>query len=286
MAPSKLEDCLRVTKVTPEYWRATFNDPPMNLLTPEMTLALWQLADDLEADEDVRVIVFDSNAPDYFIMHFDMIRGSEALKEPGKGWPLFIQRLVQMPVISIASIRGRARGVGSEFILSCDMRFASIEKAIIGQPEVGAGVIPGGSALEWLPSLVGRSRALEICAGSEDFDGKTAELYGYVNRAVPDDKLDEFVDAYARRIAGFNKFPLAQVKMIINNRASTPSISDIQHSQSVFTECTHRPDTQQRIKNLFAAGLQQDGPFERNLGKELAYIDSKDSGSKGITVSI
>jgi enoyl-CoA hydratase/carnithine racemase len=264
---------LKITKVNPRFWRITFDDPPMNLLTAEMYEELWSLLNSLETDPDVQVVVFDSSATDYFIMHIDMINGSKALRQPDKSWALFVQRLAQMPVVSIASIRGRVRGIGSEFVLSCDMRFGSIEKAVLGQPEVGAGVIPGGSGLDWLPRLVGRSRALEICLGSDDFDAKTAELYGYINRAVPDAELDAFVDRLAQRIASFPKFPLAQTKAIINNRAGVPNPLNIRQTQDIFMQTVAHPETKERIPKLFAAGLQKDGEFELNLGENLRHFD-------------
>jgi len=116
-------------------------------------------------------------------------------------------RLTKSPVVSIAKIRGCVRGVSSEFVLACDMRFASRENTRLGQPEVGVGLHPGGGGTERLPHLVGRGRALEIVLGANDFDGDTAERYGYVNRALSDAKLDGFVDALARRIASFDRRP-------------------------------------------------------------------------------
>jgi len=121
-------------------------------------------------------------------------------------------RLTKSPVVSIAKIRGCVRGVSSEFVLACDMRFASRENTRLGQPEVGVGVHPGGGGTERLPPLVGRGRALEIVLGANDFDGDTAERYGYVNRALPDEELDGFVDALACRIASFDRRSIAAAK--------------------------------------------------------------------------
>lgn len=269
---------LNVTKISPAYWRATFNNPPINLLDPETFAALRLLMDDIEQDDDVQVVVFDSANPDFFIAHYDMVRGREVVDVPGAApigdFPNFVSRLANSHVVSIAAIRGCVRGIGSEFALACDMRFASREKALFGQPEVGAGVIPGGGGLEWLAPLVGRSRALEIALGSDDFDAATAELYGWINRAVPDAQLDQFVDNYARRVAGFGKFPLQNTKRIINERSGVPSPADIIECQQVFLECLGQPETQSRVKQLLAAGLQQDGEFERNLGRRLANTSS------------
>lgn len=180
--------------------------------------------------------------------------------------------LAKLPAVSIAAIRGRARGQGSEFALACDFRFASLEKALLGQPEVGVGVIPGGGALEWLPRLVGRSRALEIALSSDDYDARTAELYGWVNRAIPDAEFDEFVDAFARRIAGFDRQPLSQVKRIINERSGLPNEQDILDSQSVFLEATSWPATQQRLAEIIGRGLQRPGDVEMRLGYHLTTL--------------
>jgi enoyl-CoA hydratase/carnithine racemase len=273
---------LRVTKVTPAYWRATLSNPPLNLFGPELYASLRLLVDDLEKDNQVRVIVFDSDVPDYFCAHYDLTwptGDAEPVDMPGYApvlgdWPNFVSRLNHLGVVSIASIRGRVRGHGSEFVLGCDMRFASREKAILSQPEVGAGVAPGGGGLEWLPRLCGRSRALEILLGSDDFDGMTAELYGYVNRAIPDAELDSFVDNLARRIAGFDKFPLVHVKRFVNQRIGVANPSDIHEAQQLFVQCVATGETQRRLKNLFAAGLQQPGEAELNLGHTLAQVTS------------
>ncbi|KAH8809287.1 enoyl-CoA hydratase/carnithine racemase [Xylogone sp. PMI_703] len=271
---------LKITKVLPEYWRATFSSPPLNLFSPEIYAALRVLLDDLEKDEAVQVIVFDSDVPNYFCAHFDLARANDVLDIPGSApfletWPLFVQRLSTMDVVSIVSIRGRARGVGSEFSLACDMRFASLENAIFGQPEVGAGIAPGGGSPEWLLGLAGRSRTLEIVLGCDDFDAAMAERYGWINRAIPDAQLDQFVDNLARRIAGFNKFPVSAVKRLVNERARITISADIYNSLRVFGECFARPETKRRLEDLFAAGLQQDGEVERNMGAELARIQSK-----------
>lgn len=271
-----VHSALNVIKVTPAYWRATLNNPPLNLFDPEMFAALRLLMNDLENDEDVQVVVFDSADPDFFIAHYDMVRGGEEVDIPGAApisdFPSFVSRLANSSVVSIAAIRGRVRGIGSEFALACDMRFASREKALFGQPEVGAGVIPGGGGLEWLPRLVGRSRALEIALLSNDFDAATAEQYGWINRAVPDAQLDQLVDNYARRVAGFGKFPLQNVKRIINQRSGVPHPADITECQQVFRECLQQPQTQSRVKKLLDAGLQQASELEHNLGQRLANL--------------
>ena len=178
-------------------WTITFSNPPINMFVPTTIIELGALMADLEADPSVKVVVFQSDNPDFFVAHLDVAKAAE---QPGVLglWRDFVLRLSSAPVVSIAKVRGRTRGIGNEFVLACDMRFASRQNAVFGNPEVGAGLIPGGGALEWLPRLVGRSRALEIALSADDFDADIAERYGWVNRTLDDDDLDPFVDALAR----------------------------------------------------------------------------------------
>jgi enoyl-CoA hydratase/carnithine racemase len=171
-------------------------------------------------------------------------------------------RLTKSPVVSIAKIRGCVRGVSSEFVLACDMRFASRENTLLGQPEVGVGLHPGGGGAERLPQLVGRGRALEIILGGNDFDGDTAERYGYVNRALPDAGLDDFVDALARRIASFDRRAITAAKKLIN-QVSLPSADRLLDSLNSFQTALTWPEAQQRIQALLKGGLQQDSDFEK-----------------------
>jgi enoyl-CoA hydratase/carnithine racemase len=195
---------LTISKVTPAYWLVTIENPPINLYDPEMFAELNVLMDTMDVDRDLKVVVFESANPDYFVAHYDLERGELIPDQPGAAefseWPKFVTRLAQSRVVSVAKIRGRARGHGSELALACDIRFASKEKAVLAQVEVGVAVVPGGGATEWLSALTGRSRALEIICGSDDFDAATAEKYGWVNRAIPDADLDQFVDNFARRV--------------------------------------------------------------------------------------
>ena len=208
---------LRLTKRSPAYWRVTFDNPPINVMGPQTVREFRQLIDAIENDEQLRVVVFDSAVDGYFLNHSDFTARLEDLTSmpPGRTglppWPDFLVRLTRAPVASIALIRGRATGNGSEISLSCDMTFASREKAILSQWEVGVGMVAGGGPMARLPHLVGRNRAMEILLGSEDIRGEQAEAYGYVNRALPDAELDDFVDALATRISGFDKWAIGQI---------------------------------------------------------------------------
>jgi enoyl-CoA hydratase/carnithine racemase len=186
-------------RTRPGRWTITFSNPPINMFVPTTIVELGALMTDLEADPSVKVVVFQSANPDFFIAHLDVSKAAERPEMLGL-WRDFVLRLSSTPVVSIAKIRGRTRGIGNEFVLACDMRFASRQSALFGNPEIGVGLVPGGGALEWLPRLVGRSRALEIVLSGDDFDADIAERYGWVNRTLDDDDLDSFVDALVRRL--------------------------------------------------------------------------------------
>ncbi len=213
---------LRVTRRSPAYWRVTIDNPPINVMGPEMVREFQEVINALEADEQVRVVVFDSAVDDYFLNHSDFTAKLEDLTAMPQGptglppWPDFLARLTRLPVASIALIRGRATGNGSEITLACDMSFASREKAIISQWEVGVGMVAGGGPMARLPQLIGRNRALEVLLSSEDIRADQAEAYGYINRALPDADLDAFVEALATRIAKFDKWAIANTKRLVN----------------------------------------------------------------------
>jgi enoyl-CoA hydratase/carnithine racemase len=172
--------------------------------------------------------------------------------------------LVRISKVSIASIRGRATGVGSELALASDMRFASREKAVLSQWEIAAGLVPGGGPMSRLPRLVGRGRALEVLLTGNDIDGSTAERYGYVNRALPDAELDAFVDTMARRISRFDKQAIADIKRIVDD-SSLPSNEQIGAEWAGFINSVQRPAAQQRVKQLMELGLQQKPDVEKRL---------------------
>src|SRR2546427_2247456 len=205
----------------PRCWRVVLDSPPFNVMDGTMFQSLQDLLARMDASQTLRVVVFESAIPDFYLAHFDLTGklGNVMSGVGPSGLPILIDtfvRITKSPVVSIAKIRGCVRGASSEFVLACDMRFASRENTRLGQPEVAVGLHPGGGGTERLPLLVGRGRALEIVLGANDFDGDTAERYGYVNRALPDTELDGFVDALARRIASFDRRPIAAAKNLIN----------------------------------------------------------------------
>src|SRR6202049_4764704 len=258
---------VRVIEETPAYWKVGFAYPPFNILDATIFDCLQNLLARMDASPSLRVVVFESAIPDFYLAHFDLTAktGNITTAVGPSGLPVLMDtfvRLTKSPVVSIAKIRGCVRGVSSEFVLACDMRFASRENTRLGQPEVGVGVHPGGGGAERLPHIVGRGRALEIVLGANDFDGDTAERYGYVNRALPDVELGGFVDALARRIASFDRRAIVAAKNLVND-VSLPSADRLLDALNSFQTALTWPETQQRVKALFERGLQQDVDFEK-----------------------
>jgi len=269
---------LQVIEESSAYWRAIFDNPPLNIMGVAMFRELRELLARMDESPNLRVVVFESANPEFYLAHFDLtdIAGSLGLMQSASpSGPTVLMdtfvRLTKSPVVSVAKIRGRARGVCSEFVLACDMRFASREKAVLAQVEVGSGVHPGGGGTERLPALVGRGRALEIIIGSDDFDGETAERYGYVNRALPDAELDGFVDKVARRIASFDRRPIEAAKNLVN-QVSLPSAERLAASQTSFLTAVTWPETQRRFQALFDRGLNKPGDTENRYGELLGTL--------------
>ena len=267
-----------IDRTHPGRWTITFSNPPINMFVPTTIVELGALMTDLEADSSVKVVVFQSANPDFFIAHLDVVKAAEQPEVLGL-WRDFVLRLSSAPVVSIAKIRGRTRGIGNEFVLACDMRFASRQNALFGNPEVGTGLIPGGGALEWLPRLVGRSRALEIVLSADDFDADIAERYGWVNRALDDDGLDSFVDTLVRRLASFDREVLAAAKAQIN-RFGTPTATELQSSNDMIFPMLTWSSAQARFAKIRNIGYGVRSDFELNFGRYLpAFGPSEDDST-------
>jgi enoyl-CoA hydratase/carnithine racemase len=270
---------IHVTRKSPSYWRVTFDNPPLNLMGPEFVLQFRKIMNDIENDEKLRVVVFDSAVDGFFLNHSDFLAKLEDLTGIPQGptgleaWPDILVRLTRSPVVSIAKIRGRATGNGSELALSCDMSFASREKAILSQWEVGVGMVAGGGPMARLPRLMGRGRALEVLLSSEDIRGDLAELYGYVNRSLPDSELDAFVDALATRIGSFEKWAISNTKRLVN-AASLPPDVEMAAGWDACIDSITRPATQERFNNLFDQGFHKPGDVENRLGFYVGKLGS------------
>jgi enoyl-CoA hydratase/carnithine racemase len=263
----------------PGLWTITFSNAPINMFVPATIVELGALMTELDADPSLKVVVFQSANPDFFIAHLDVSKAAERPEVLGL-WRDFVLRLSSTPVVSIAKIRGRTRGIGNEFVLACDMRFASRHNTLFGNPEVGVGLIPGGGALEWLPRVVGRSRALEIVLSGDDFDADIAERYGWVNRTLNDDALDPFVDALVRRLASFDRETLAAAKAQIN-RFGTPTATELQSSNDMFFNALAWPGQRTRRARIRSLGYGVPSDFEFNFGRHLPSLGRADDHDTG-----
>jgi enoyl-CoA hydratase/carnithine racemase len=239
----------------------TIDNPPINLLDLPLMQNIDRLGREIEADDDVKVVVFDSANPDFFIAHADVnLILQMPTKVPPKPTTLgpfhaMVDRFRTMPKVSIAKIEGRARGGGSEFVLSLDIRFGALGRAILGQPEVGVGIIPGGSGTQRLPRLMGRSRALEVVLGCDDFPADLAERYGYINRALPPDEIGPFVERLASRIAGFPAQAIALAKASVGS-AELPTVEGLIEEAHFFNQSVATDAAQKRMKKFLELGGQ------------------------------
>jgi enoyl-CoA hydratase/carnithine racemase len=265
---------LKVDRRSPSSCRVTFDHPPINTITATTVVELAELVGLIEADPDLNVIVFDTANPDFYLAHYDVEHDPGRTAALGIGptgmhaWLDLLVRLSRAPVVSIASIRGRARGAGSEFVLACDLRFASRENALLGQFEVGAGVVPGGGPMARLSRLVGRGRALEILLVADDVDGPRAAEYGYVNRVIADDRLDDEVDQIVTRLARFDHDAIARTKSYVD-RVTLPPDSEFPPALADFFDLFGRPEQQAKSARLEALGLNVDSDLERSLGRRV-----------------
>ena len=271
MKPTSESSQVRLTRKSPAYWRVIFDNPPLNLMGPEFVVQFKKIMTELEADEHVKVVVFESAVEGFFLNHSDFLAKLEDLTSLPQGptgleaWPDILVRLTRAPFVSIALIRGRATGNGSEIALACDMSFASRELAVLSQWEVGVGLVAGGGPMARLPRLIGRNRALEVLLSSDDIRGDLAEAYGYVNRSLPDAALDGFVNALATRIASFDKWAIANTKRLVNAASLPPDVEIAAGWEACMTSIT-RPAAQQRIRALLDRGFQKPGDVENQLG--------------------
>jgi enoyl-CoA hydratase/carnithine racemase len=239
----------------------TINHPPMNLLDVPLVKELSNFLDEAQSDDAVRVIVFESADPEYFLAHYDVQDLLTRPVQPGKAGTItssfqqFVERYRTSPKVTIARIEGRVRGGGSEFVLALDMRFAAKERAIFGQPEVSLGIIPGGGATQRLPRLLGRARALEIILGSQDFDAEQAERYGWVNRALPSTEIGSFVEQLAFRIASFSPDALQLAKQAVDAGAR-PFEEGLREESYLFDQAMATPEGVRRMQQFLAGGGQ------------------------------
>ena len=252
--------------------------PPMNLIGPELVRDLVDLIGALESDTDARVVVLESVDPEFFVPHVDLTKVAEYTAEAAKaGGPddaslgMLWRKVSELPVVTIAKLRGRARGAGSELALACDMRFAARENAVLGQPEIGFGAPPGAGGVQHLTRLLGRGRAMEVLLGAADFDADEAERYGWINRALPDAELDDFVAQLARRIASFPADAVRATKQVLNE-LTLPAADAFRADAKRFQHFVASDAVKHRMATLFGQGLQTRGDLERDLGDRIGRL--------------
>ncbi|MDV9169007.1 enoyl-CoA hydratase/isomerase family protein [Streptomyces sp. W16] len=274
-APSLELTQFTVRETAPGYWRITFDHPPANLMTAVTAAELRTIVEAAETASDLRVMVFDSANEQFFFARYDVSQGPLPADPGPTGLPIFLDttvRLGALPAISIAQIAGRARGGGNELALSCDLRYAALESAVFGQPEIGSALVPAGGGLERLVSLVGRSRTLEIAATGNDYDAATAELYGWITRAVPAADLPGFVDALARRIAGFDGAALAEIKRLVGRTTLTDPAALLDSSETA-TRLTGGPGFRPALERVRARARAVGADFDLRMGFHIGTAD-------------
>ena len=242
---------------------ATVNNPPINLITLELYAELARLADELEADADALVFILKSADPDFFLAHFDVgailhfptDKPATRAASENNAYHAMCERYRTMDKITIAQIEGRVGGGGSEISMSFDMRFGVIGKTIINQMEVPIGILPGGTGTQRMPRLIGRHRAIEVIIGGIDLDAETAERWGYLNRALPADKIDDFVGALARRIASFPAPAVRLAKQSINS-ATKPLDEGLRDESYLFQSLLREESAQKNMTRFLEIGGQ------------------------------
>ncbi|MEV0894047.1 enoyl-CoA hydratase/isomerase family protein [Promicromonospora sp. MEB111] len=250
--------------------RVTIDNPPVNVLDVALMADLRHLLAALRDDESVRVIVFDSANPEFFIAHVDMslIDAPDAFDRFEAGLPGGVnvfqglgEALRSQPQVTIVKLAGIARGGGAEFVAAADMTFAAAEGAGLGQIEALMGIVPGGGGTQYVTGRVGRHRALEIVLGADLFDAATAERYGWVNRALPAADLDAFVDRLARHVADLPDGVIAAAKRAIRPQDLSDGYA---REHEAWAQQIARPAAEKLIRGGLAAGAQsRDG--ERDL---------------------
>lgn len=240
--------------------RVTINNPPVNVLGVQLITELKQFLADTAANEAVKVIVFDSANPDFFIAHVDMTLDGGAIETLAKDAPAGLnpfqalnELLRNQPQVTIVKLAGIARGGGAEFVAAADMSFAAIGHGALAQCEVLMGIIPGGGATQYLPLKMGRSRALEVILGADLTDAITAERYGWINRAMPAEELDAFVDTLARTIASLPDGIIPAVKRAVPSEALSEGL---RREHDAWLGLVTRPVAAKLIGGGMAKGLQ------------------------------
>lgn len=278
---------VRLRQVSHGCFAVLIDNPPFNLIDPQVFSGLFAVkAFAEEPDNGVRVLIFESANPEFFVAHMDLSVDLPVFEgggtdgngpdpaEIGKAWVAFSRWLSTSPVVSIGILRGRARGVGFTLAATLDMRFASKENTLLCLPEVGLGALPDGGGLEWAQVQAGRARAMEFILGADDFDADTAELYGLVNRSIPDAELNAYVYRLGRRIASFSPAAVAMVKSYLTKRQPIPQPDDLADTSAAGMSLHSSEEAKASIARMLskAGGL----PFSYEVELDLPRLSDPD----------
>lgn len=240
----------------------TIDNPPVNVLDVRLMTELRDYLLGVRDDPSVKVIVFQSADPEFFIAHVDMtlIDSQHTLVDLARDVPpdqnlfqAFSELVRHQPQVTIVKLAGLARGGGAEFVTAADMAFAAIGQAGLGQIEALMGIVPGGGGTQYLTQRMGRSRALEVLLGADLVDAVTAERYGWVNRAVPAVELDDFVDRLARQIAALPDGVIAEAKRAVSQ---TDLSAGFIRENAAWATLAFRPLAEQILRGGLAQGAQ------------------------------
>jgi len=259
----------------------SIDNPPINLFDMPLIEEMIALGVELKADDEVRVIVFESANPEFFIAHVDVNLIQQLptsnLQKPSSlsFFHEMLETFRTMPKVTIGKIEGRARGGGSELLLALDMRFGAIGKAVLNQPEVSSGIIPGGGGSARLPRLIGRGRALEVIMSCEDFSAELAERYGYINRALPPEELSPFVDRLAQRIASFPAEAIALAKTAVDAGEVMPTRDALLEEEHCMNQALATQAARDGMQAFLDAGGQT-REVELELGDVISRMASMD----------
>ena len=248
----------------------TFDYPPVNIQGLPMLADLDMLAQKLEADRAVKVVVFQSANPEIFVAHADTnflkdMSGTAVSRDEARLLDLqrVLERISRVPQATIAKIEGFARGGGHEFALACDMRFAARGKAKFMQMEVGMGILPCGGGASRMARQTGLGRALEIILGARDFDADQAEAYGTVNKALDPAEIGPYVEALAKRIALWTPESIHACKQAVYESIDKPIEEALRAEAYWLYQATSRTPALERFKWADDQGAQFDMDNQR-----------------------
>ena len=254
----------------------TFDNPPVNVQDIPMLDDLDKLAEELEQDKTVKVVIFQSANPEIFICHADItfLKDMSTTPIPRDEVQIsklqrVLERISQLPQATIAQIEGFARGGGHEFTLACDMRFAAKGKAVFEQMEVGMGILPCGGGSSRMARQVGLGRALEIILSAQDFDAEEAERLGTINKAIDPGKIGAYVYELAERISQFPSESITACKRTVYNSIDVPIEEALKEEEYQLYQATSQTPAIKRFQQAYDTDFQNSLDNQKNFAELL-----------------